>query len=290
MLPLDSTLHPSPAPLLPRIFGSPPGKRATRGAAILPRAGQIAAQRVCWLASGIAALALLLGASAVPVAAQAEADSDPRGAAPNGASSSNEIEQPGEVPSDDDTSLETATPDPTPRLPGIMQRDEDPVIDVVEQAGVGGPVGYASSGVLEVGGMGSIESIEGFTTLRLAPYVGWFIRDGLEIAYFQEFRATVSDELTRFSSLSLLELSGHLRLTDRLMAFLGAGPGFLYAGGPAFALRGRLGLDVLVGRSGLFRPAFTTTWATRDLVEPSANRPDSGQLALGLDISFAALF
>ncbi|MCB9602118.1 MAG: hypothetical protein H6724_02255 [Sandaracinus sp.] len=229
-------------------------------------------------------LGLALAAS--PAAAQR----DFRGEAPRTASSANEVVQPGEVPTDDDVSLETATPDPTPRVPTPLQRRELEV-DVIEQAGVGGPVAYASGGVLEVGGMGSLAFGEEFWQLRMAPFVGWFIADGFELTYLHEVSGARIAGENRVATSMYLEPSGHVRVTDRLLAFAGVAPGVLYNGDDwGFTIRTRAGVDVLVGRSGIFRPALTFTWATRDLYGTTGTQLPGMRRVGGLEISYAAMF
>src|SRR5690349_9013177 len=58
---------------------------------------------------------------------------------------------------DDDVDPEHTTPDPTPVVPNVLaETPRAERLTVVEQAGVGGPLAYASATVLEVGGSGSI--------------------------------------------------------------------------------------------------------------------------------------
>ncbi len=233
----------------------------------------------------ISSLVLLLAA---PAFAQ---DRDPRGEAPRGSSSVNEVEQPGERATDDDTSLETATPDPTPRVPEVLQRDGGAELDVVEQGGVGGPVAYASAGVLEVGGSGSLFATDENVGLRFAPFVGWFVLDGLQLSYVHDvFGGKVGEDGTYFGTLALVELSGHFRINDRLLALVGAGPGYLFNGDDhGFAVKGRVGLDVLIGRSGIFRPDLYAVWGTAPMVPAVSTVPPS-QWGYGLEISYGVMF
>ena len=65
---------------------------------------------------------VFVGLLVLGVSSAAVAQDDPRGQAPSDASSPNEVAQPDEVPRDDDATLETATPDPTPQVPSVLQR------------------------------------------------------------------------------------------------------------------------------------------------------------------------
>jgi hypothetical protein len=142
------------------------------------------------MSSRAARYVLLTTACCVGVLSPAQGfaqDPDPRGEAPASASSPNEVAQPDEVPADEDSDLATATPDPTPQVPTVLQRPmSEARLDVVEQAGVGGPVAYASAGVLEVGGSGSIFAASDFIGLRFAPFVTWFAFDGVGFSYIHE--------------------------------------------------------------------------------------------------------
>ncbi len=227
---------------------------------------------------------------ALVLSCRAHAQRDPRGDAPPSASSANEVVQPHERPTDDDVSLEHATPDPTPPVPGLLQRREAE-LDVIEQAGVGGPVAYASAGVLEVGGMGALTFGESFWQARFAPFVGWFVADGLELTYLHEISGARVGDQNRIATAAYVEPSGHVRLNDRLLAFAGVAPGVLYNGADwGFTVRARAGVDVLVGRSGIFRPALTFTWATVDLHDATGGQLVGLRRMGGLEVSYAAMF
>ena len=95
----------------------------------------------------------------------------------------------------------------------------------------------------------------------------------------------------RVATSMYLEPSGHVRVTDRLLAFAGVAPGVLYNGDDwGFTIRTRAGVDVLVGRSGIFRPALTFTWATRDLYGTTGTQLPGMRRVGGLEISYAAMF
>ena len=220
--------------------------------------------------------------------ATASAQRDPRGNAPASASSPNEVAQPGEPAYEDDLTLETATPDPSPPVPRLLQRGHEPYLDVIEQAGVGGPTAYASQGVLEVGGTGALMANRDFVRLSFAPFVGWFVFDGIQLAYINEIYGGSYGGERDFGTLALIEISAHLRFGDRVLGFIGVGQGVLYNGDFGYAVKPRAGLDVLVGRSGIFRPAFYYTWASEDLVTPNDTPPT--HWVYGLEIAYAAMF
>lgn len=232
---------------------------------------------------------LLLSMSAWTASGAAQAD--PRGDAPAGASSPNEVAQPSETPTDEDMDLATATPDPTPPVPAVLQRPAGEArLDVVEQAGVGGPTAYASAGVLEVGGSGSMFASNSFVGLRFAPFVTWFAFDGVALSYIHELYGGSTDGDRWFATNLLIELSVHLRVSDRLLIFAGVAPGLLYNGDDlGISVKPRVGLDVLVGRSGLLHPAIYFLGASEPLVAPVDDVP-STRWGYGLEISYGAMF
>lgn len=235
------------------------------------------------------AIVIALGPALCPNAALA-AD-DPRGTAPHSASSPNEVVQPSERVSDDDPDLGHATPDPTPKVPTLLQRPEPkPAVDVIEQAGVGGPVAFGSAGVFEVGGSGALIASHDYVMTRLAPSVGLFIYDGVQLAYTHEIYGGNATHGVGFATFAVLDVSVHLRVNDRLLGFVSLGPGLSY-NGENFGVGGksRLGLDVLVGRSGLFRPAAFFSATTNALVDLRGSLTEN-QWQTGLEFAYAALF
>lgn len=216
---------------------------------------------------------------------------DPRGTAPESASSPNEVAQPGEPAHDDDLDLERATPDPTPRVPRPLQRTTEPTLDVIEQAGVGGPTSFASAGVLEVGGSGALLASSDYFMAKFAPFVGWFVYDGVQLSYTHEiYGGTTPSSGAYFATMGVVEASLHVPFGDRVLGFFSAGPGIVYntqrfgAGGKT-----RLGLDVLVGRSALLRPAGFFTLMSAPLVDLRGGLTTS-RWQYGLEIAYAALF
>jgi hypothetical protein len=217
--------------------------------------------------------------------------SDPRGDAPINASSPNELVQPNEKPVDDDVDLKHATPDPTPPVPVVLQRKSSaPAVDVIEQAGVGGPVAFGSAGVLEVGGSGALMASSNYIMARLGPTIGWFIYDGVQLAHTHEVYGSSKIRGWGVASLAVIDVSVHVRLNDRLLGFVGAGPALSYNGDSAgFGGKGRMGMDVLVGRSALFRPAAFYTLTSNELVDLRGSAT-SQHWQYGLELAYAALF
>lgn len=193
---------------------------------------------------------------------------------------------------DDDVDPETATPDPAPPVPTVLEHaPRDSRVTVKEQAGVGGPLSYASAMVLEVGGSGSISVAGKHLYLRMAPFVAWFVLDGLELSYIHEIYVTKQGDAYRFATAPLLGASAHFRLNDRLLVAVGPECGALY-NGDAWGVLGRvrLGLDILVGRSGILHPSVYGSWSSVDAIDAAGATVFGQHVGAGFDIGYAAMF
>lgn len=175
---------------------------------------------------------------------------------------------------------------------GVAESGWEPDPTVVEQVGVGSRVPYGAQNVLEVGGSGSaFYTGTGFYG-RIAPFAGWFIIDGLELTYSNEVNIGLRDgEDLRVAFIMSLEPSLHLPLIDHMWLAIGAAGGVLYNGVEAGAVVSpRVGIDLLVGRSGMLHISALATLATTDLMGPTATPDQSSQWRAGADIAYAALF
>lgn len=193
---------------------------------------------------------------------------------------------------DDDVDPEHSTPDPTPPVPNVLaETPRAERLTVVEQAGVGGPLAYASATVLEVGGSGSMSISGERLYLRMAPYVAWFVVDGFRLSYTHELYVSKLEKDYRISTAILAGGDVHFRLNDRLL--IGAGPelGALYNGAKWGAMiRPKLTLDILVGRSAILHPGLFFSWSSVDIIDASGQNTPGEHIAFGFDIAYAAMF
>jgi len=128
---------------------------------------------------------------------------------------------------------------------------------------LGSEVAYGDRGVVELGGMVGLDVRDELFDFSIAPTVGYFIVDRLELTLIPILRIrSVTDDATGASETNvrfagILEPSYHLPFTDYLYGFAGLGIGFTYESGPGVEalLRPVVGLDVMVGRSGILKPA-----------------------------------
>jgi hypothetical protein len=152
-----------------------------------------------------------------------------------------------------------APPVPSPNVPGING-------DIVEQAGVGGAVGYGRAGVLELGGSAGLTLAQDIRAVNFSPSIGWFLVDNFEISGILDATNLKAggESATLFSA--LVEPSFHLPFNRSVFGFVGMGVGAAYATdlGTGLAVAPRIGMDVLVGRSGILRPSLSYEYTTHD--------------------------
>jgi hypothetical protein len=196
----------------------------------------------------IFAAVLMLGAST------AIADDDVEGTPDSTAAPTNPSQLP---PSQSDS-------DPAPPVasPGV----DLPPGNVVQQAGVGGEVGYGRAGVLELGGSAGLMLSSNFRNVTIAPQIGWFVADNLELsAIFSVSNIKAGEESGTMWS-AVIEPSYHLPFNRTVFGFLGMGVGAAYEQrlGAGLAVAPRIGANFLVGRSGILTPSLQYQYITHN--------------------------
>lgn len=143
-----------------------------------------------------------------------------------------------------------------------------PKVGVVKQAGIGGDVAYARARVLELGGTAGFTAASDFTQVTIAPSLGWFVIDNLELSGIVQFsHVSTGGQDANFVTL-LAEPSFHIPIQDYLFGFAGLGAGLTWIEGPGagFALAPRVGLNIMVGRSGVLTPQLQLQYSTHEAV------------------------
>ena len=179
---------------------------------------------------------------------------------------------------------DTAPPVPTPVVPGVNA-------DVVEQAGVGGQVGYGRAGVLELGGSAGLTMAQDVRSVNFSPSIGWFLIDNFELSGIVDvtnLKAGKGDSATLVSG--LIEPSFHIPVNRTVFGFVGMGVGAAYQHnlGTGLAVAPRLGMDFLIGRSGVLRPSLSYEYTTHDTM--AAVGPDGSASVTLVAISSALRF
>lgn len=154
--------------------------------------------------------------------------------------------------------------EPEPPSPDFEPAADDGKLQVAMDAGTGSSLAYAEASVVELGGVMAFTHASETTTFRIAPSLGYFVVDNLELTLFPDLTLIHvdgeddEDGETDVTFGALLEPSYHLPLGKKIFVFAGIGLGLRYAEDPGvdFALRPRIGMDFLVGRSGILKPAL----------------------------------
>jgi hypothetical protein len=172
---------------------------------------------------------------------------------------------PGSTAAPNDGALPTARSDhdeqPEVASPGL------PSGGLVRQAGVGGVVGYGRAGVLELGGSAGFQIASEYRAMNFSPTIGWFIADNFELSAIlsvDNIKIGEADSATIWSLLA--EPSYHVPFNRSLFGFLGlgVGPSYVSALGTGLALAPRVGMNVMVGRSGVLTPSLSYQYSTHD--------------------------
>jgi len=148
---------------------------------------------------------------------------------------------------------------PTPAVPGVGG-------GLVEQAGIGGEVGYARAGVLELGGSAGLTLAQDIRAVNISPQIGWFIVDNFELSAILDLTNLKAGTESATLWSALVEPSLHLPFNRSLFGFVGMGVGAAYVSelGSGLAVAPRVGMDVMVGRSGILRPSLSYEYTTHD--------------------------
>jgi len=184
--------------------------------------------------------------------------------------------------------------DPQPQVAAPMA----PGVGVTSQAGVGGTQAYGRVGVLELGGSGGLTIANSFNRYELAPFVGLFIADNLQLSLIGVYSRFHVDGVGAAPGVSasefklLLEPSYHLPFSETLFGFfgLGAGVAYLTKQDVGFALQPRIGLNILIGRSGVLTPALNVAYSTVDAVNTPNGTVLGVQTSYGVNIGYTVMF
>ena len=160
-----------------------------------------------------------------------------------------------------------------PAPPVASPAAELPPGGVIEQAGVGGPVGYGRPGVLELGGSFGLILASGIRDMNLSPTVGWFVADNLELSAIGSIANVKAGDRDATVWSALVEPSYHLPFNRTMFGFLGMGVGAAYEHklGAGFAVAPRLGANFLVGRSGILTPALSYEYITHNAMDSQSD-------------------
>jgi hypothetical protein len=165
-------------------------------------------------------------------------------------------------------------------------------VGVTEQAGIGGTQAYGRAGVLELGGSAGFAAAKDYTQLNISPSVGWFFVDNFEISGIVGVNYIHTGGQSGTLMTYLAEPSYHLPFSNRLFGFLGVGAGLAYQkdAGAGFALAPRLGMNVLVGRSGILTPALQLVYNTTEVTPVPQGTAVAVNTTYGANIGYTVMW
>jgi hypothetical protein len=178
----------------------------------------------------------------------------------------------------------TAAPTPPAELPKpVSTHDPAPPVaspsatlppgGVIEQAGVGGPVGYGRPGVLELGGSFGLTVASGIRDMTLSPSIGWFLADNFELSGIASVANVKAGDQDATVWSALVEPSYHIPFNRTAFGFLGMGIGAAYEQklGTGLAIAPRIGGNFLIGRSGILTPALSYEYITHNAMDSQSD-------------------
>lgn len=180
--------------------------------------------------------------------------------------------------------------DPAPPVASPMA--ELPPGNVVQQAGVGGQVGYGRAGVLELGGSAGLMLSSNFRNITVAPQIGWFVADNLELSAILSVSniKTEGQDATMWSAVA--EPSYHIPFNRTVFGFLGMGVGAAYEQklGAGLAVAPRIGANFLVGRSGILTPSLQYQYITHNQMSEDDVTTVALTSALQVNVGYTAMW
>lgn len=131
-------------------------------------------------------------------------------------------------------------------------------VRVTQGAGMGSATPYAERGVVELGGRMLLDIREDISSFEFGPVFGYFVINNLQLSVLPFLGITHVTDETNWRLGGILEPSYHMGLYDWLYAFVGLGVGASYEDGPGVdaLVRPVVGTDIMVGRSGIFKPSI----------------------------------
>ncbi len=202
-----------------------------------------------------------------------------------------------------DTPGQTAPPSDDQALPAPQSdHDEQPPVaspaaalppgGVVEQAGVGGQVGYGRAGVLELGGSAGLTMASDIRAMNISPSIGWFVADNLELSAIASVANVKAGDESATVWSAVVEPSYHLPFNRSLFGFVGLGMGAAYEQklGAGLAIAPRIGMNVLVGRSGVLSPSLSYEYITHNSMTEDEVTLVAVSSAMRINVGYTAMW
>ena len=202
-----------------------------------------------------------------------------------------------DAPPTAEENLPAPTSDSDPAPPVAAPAAELPPGGIVRQAGIGGVVGYGRAGVLELGGSAGLMLASDFRNVNVSPSIGWFLADNLELTGILSVSNIKTGEESATIWSALVEPSYHVPFNRSMFAFGGIGIGASYVSelGAGLAVAPRVGMNFMVGRSGVLTPSISYEYTTHDVESVDSGDMQNVSLvqvssALRVNIGYTAMW
>lgn len=150
-------------------------------------------------------------------------------------------------------------------IPPKPQGGDEPSVRL--QSGIGSDVAYARAGVVELGGSVSGTSASKFLSFGIAPSIGWFFADNVELTVIGSWNyAKVEGADANHVGSIVAEPSFVMPLSNTTFVFAGLGIGGLFELNKrtGVAVAPRVGYKAMVGRSGMITFAVQPIFSLND--------------------------
>lgn len=156
------------------------------------------------------------------------------------------------------------TPQPEPAAATSVEGPLTPT--VADETRVGGGLTYGRAGVRELGAAAGLSIAQDIRAVNFSPAFGWFVNDNFELSGILDVTNLKAGSASSTMWSALAEPSFHFPVNDSVFGFFGMGLGVAFVNelGAALAVAPHLGLDVMVGTSGILRPSLSYQYTTHD--------------------------
>ncbi len=125
---------------------------------------------------------------------------------------------------------------------------------------------YARAGVRELGAAAGLSLAQDIRAVNFSPSIGWFLMDNFQLSAILDVTNLKAGGASSTMWSALAEPSFHFLINQSMFGFFGLGIGAAWVNelGTAMAVAPHLGLDVMVGKTGILRPSLSYQYTTHD--------------------------
>lgn len=179
---------------------------------------------------------------------------------------------------------------PPPVEPAIAPATTPAPVGVVDQNPAGEPV--FAKGMREVGASAGLMMSAKFRTLSIAPQIGWFFSDNMELSAVFSLTNVEADEQSATTYAAIAEPAYHVPIGGSAFGFLGMGVGAAYIDtiGLGLAIVPRLGAKIRIGEKGVLVPSLQYSYISRSQMSETEVGTSSLTSAMMMNIGYSAIW